>query len=146
MDLAFASNADVRADAVEEQRSCDDDHAAAKLSSASSSAAACSSKVVRRFVEEQHIAPLLEHARRCTRLRSPPERFRPFLLIRSGEVETRNVGARVVWRLPWYHVLAVGNLLPDVLVGIEGIADLIDLRQPDGFTMRMAPVSGVYCR
>ena len=107
----------------------------AKFSSASSSArSVLDVEVVGRLVEQEHVAALLEHLRQMDAVALAARQLADLLLlVRPLEVEGADMGARADLVLAEAEdVEAVGNLLPDILVGAEMVARLVDITEMDG--------------
>src|SRR6188768_1072364 len=126
---------DVRRDAVQEPPVVSDDHGAAGEfeQRVLEAAEGLDVQVVRRFVQEQEVAALLEREREVQPVAlSTRQHAGLLLLIRAFEPELRDVGARGDLDLADLDpVQAVADDLPQGLVRVDAAATLIDVRDVD---------------
>ena len=79
------------------------------------------------------MAPRVEHLGQVDAVAlAAGERADLLLLVGAQEVEAGDVGARVHLRAAQLQVIAAaGDLLPDGLLGVQGVAALVDVGQLD---------------
>src|SRR4051794_39606305 len=127
---------DVRRDAVEEPPIVRDHHrAAGELEQRVLEAAErLHVEVVRRLVEEQQVAALLQRQRQVQPVPlAAREHARRLLLVRSLEAERRDVGARRDLRVADLDVVQpVGDDLPERLLRVDARTGLVDVRDLHG--------------
>src|SRR5215213_9210477 len=126
----------VRADAVQEVPVVGDDHRAAREVEQRllERAQRVDVEVVRRLVEEQHVAAALEQLGEMHAVAlAAGELADLLLLVGLAEVEARDVLARVHLAVADLDVVvAAGDLLPDRLVRVERVARLVHVGEVDG--------------
>jgi hypothetical protein len=91
-------------------------------------------EVVGRFVEQQHVAAVLQHLGEVHAVALAARQVADLLLlVAAAEVERRAIGAAVHLVLAELdHLGAAGNFLPDGLVRIERVAALVDIAHLHG--------------
>ena len=138
VDVAVAFEGDdVGGDAVEEPAVvADDDDAAGEVDDGFfQGAQGVDIEIVSRFVEQQHVAAAAEELGQVDAVAFAAGKIADFfLLIGAGEVEPGQVGAGIDFAAAHFdEVGAAGDFLVDRVVGLEGVAILIDVAELDRF-------------
>src|SRR5579863_2108147 len=133
-DIAVAfEGEDVGGDPVEEPAIVADDHGATGeiLQGLFDRAQRVDVEIVGRLVEQQYIGAGFEHLGEMHAVSlAARERADLLLLIGALEVERRTIGARIDLALAELELVeAAGNLLPNGLLAVEGVARLIDIAE-----------------
>jgi hypothetical protein len=143
--IAFKTH-DVGGYAVEKPAVMADDHGAAGkvFQSLFQGAHGVDVEIVGRFVEQQHIAALLEHPGQVHPVALAAGNLAHLvLLIRTGEIELGHIGAGIdLSGAEPDGFLAFGDDLKNGLVGIKAVPGLVDIGQLD----RLADADGARIR
>src|SRR3546814_6352716 len=88
-------------------------------------------KVIGRLVEQEDIAALLQELRHVNAVALTAGKLADLLLlIATLEIEGPHISAGLEFMLADGHeIMAAGNLLPDIMIGIQMIAALIDIAE-----------------
>src|SRR3546814_609070 len=132
MTIAFKGE-DVGGKTVEEEAVMADDHGAARIvfESVFQGTQRFDVKVVGRLVEQEDIAALLQELRHVNAVALTAGKLADLLLlIATLEIEGPHIGVGLKFMLADGHeIMAAGNFLPDIMVGIQMIAALIDIAE-----------------